>query len=67
MTSPELLAKIRAFLAKSGMGPSYFGYLAANDGKLVDRLEAGGEVTLAKASQILRFIEDREAAKAEEK
>jgi hypothetical protein len=60
MTSPQLLEIILAFIARSGMSRQYFGYLAVADSKLVARLEAGGDVTLSKAEQVLDFIKARE-------
>ena len=59
MTTDDLLKKIRAHLAHTGMSPSYFGYLAVCDGKLISRLENGGQVTLRTAARVLAFIENR--------
>ena len=52
----KLVGEIDAFLTRSGMAATTFGRKAVNDGKLVARLQAGGSVTLEKASQIRRFI-----------
>lgn len=42
--STDLLSDIRAFLAKFGMGPSYFGKAACGNSELVSRLESGRRV-----------------------
>ncbi len=56
METEALLAKIQAYCAASGMKPSVFGLKAVNDGKLVPRLEAGGECLPRTAQKILAFI-----------
>lgn len=61
-TEAELLPEIDAFLAVSGMSASYFGLKAVNDGKLVDRLRAGGDVTTVKAKKIRAFIAEHSEA-----
>lgn len=55
----DLLNDIRSFLAQTGMGPSYFGKAACGNSELVDRLEAGGTVTLVTADRIRAFMNDR--------
>lgn len=52
----KLLHDIDAFLRETGMAPSTFGRKAVNDGKLVDRLNTGGSVTLRTASRIRAFL-----------
>ncbi len=60
LTSAQLLEIILAFVSRSGMSRQYFGKRAVSDSKLVARLEAGGDVTLSKAEQILAFIKSRD-------
>lgn len=55
----ELLSEIRDFLARTGMGPSYFGKVACGNSELVERLEAGKTVTLVTADKIRQFIAER--------
>jgi hypothetical protein len=52
----DLHREVKAFLAATGMGPSYFGQRATGDSKLVSRLERGGTVTLPTAEKIRKFI-----------
>ena len=48
------------------LADSTFGLLAVDDGKLVGRLKAGGQVTIGKLDAIRAFIErDRKAIEAE--
>jgi hypothetical protein len=42
--SNSLLSEIEAFLADSGMSPSYFGRCACGNTELVDRLQSGKRV-----------------------
>lgn len=51
-----LLAEIEAFLAERRMAESTFGRLAVNDGKLVRRLRAGSNMTLATVEKVRGFI-----------
>lgn len=51
-----LLEAVEAFLAKTGMGPSYFGKKAVGNSELVDRLRAGGDVRTATARRVIEFI-----------
>lgn len=52
----DLRAEVRDFLKKSGMGPTYFGQVAAGNTRLVERLEAGRTVTLETAERVRKFI-----------
>lgn len=61
--SRALLAAIESFLPSSGMAASTFGARAVNDGKLVDRLRAGGSVRLETAEAVLAFIAARRPRK----
>lgn len=54
-----LIDEIRSFLAKTEMGPSYFGKAACGNSELVERLEAGGTVTLVTAEKIRDFMRSR--------
>lgn len=55
----QLLDEIKQFLARTAMGPSYFGDLACGNTELVRRLEAGGSVTLRTAEKIRAFMAAR--------
>ena len=55
----DLLSEIRTFLARTGMGPSYFGDIACGNTELVRRLESGGSVTLRTAEKIRAFMAAR--------
>jgi hypothetical protein len=57
--SNALLSEIKDFLARTGMGPSYFGDVACGNTELVRRLENGGSVTLRTAEKIRSFIAQR--------
>jgi len=57
----ELVAKIEAHLAWRAsigrpMAESTFGRLAVNDGKLVSRLRAGRQITMAKADALKAWM-----------
>jgi hypothetical protein len=54
----ELHQEVKAFLAATGMGPTYFGQRATGDSKLVMRLERGGTVTLPTAEKVRKFISE---------
>lgn len=62
----ELLNEIRAFLSRTGMGRTYFGKLAANNGWLVDRLEAGKTVTVRTVERVRAFIAEHSTSEAAE-
>ena len=57
--SNDLLSEIRAFLARTGMGPSYFGKVSCGISEVVGRLEKGRTVTLVTAERIRAFIQSR--------
>lgn len=57
MTSSSLIQDIDAFLAETGMGPSYFGKRAARNSEIVARLRAGRRVWPETENQIRAFIE----------
>ena len=58
--SSDLLSEIRTFLARTGMGPSYFGDIACGNTELVRRMESGGSVTLRTAEKIRAFMAARD-------
>ena len=56
MEPETLLTKIKAYCAAAEMKPSVFGLKAVNDGKLVSRLEAGGECLPRTSKKVATFI-----------
>lgn len=58
MENVALLKDIRAFCSRAGMALTTFGLKAANDGKLVQRLEAGGECLPSTEARIRQFMDD---------
>lgn len=54
LTRDMLVQQIDGFLERTGMAPSTFGRKAVNNGKLLDRLRAGGQVGLDTAEKIQR-------------
>ena len=54
----QLLAEIEAFLPKRGIKETTFGRLAVNDGKFVQRLREGQNMTLATIKRAHDFIRD---------
>lgn len=62
MTSMDaLLREIEAHLREFDVAESTFGRRAVNDGKLVDRLRRGGDVTLKTAERVRAFIASERA------
>ena len=57
-----LRAQISAFLADSGMSPSYFGKLSVGNSELVARLYGGGTVTLDTAQAVRKFMKSEMTA-----
>jgi hypothetical protein len=55
-SSQELLLDIEAFLAETGMGPTYFGKRACGNASLVPRLRDGKSVQLETAEKVRDFI-----------
>lgn len=55
----DLLSEIDEFLASERIGPHRFGILAANNGRLVERLRAGGRIWPETEEQIRSFIASR--------
>jgi hypothetical protein len=60
--SRALLREIKTFCREVGISHTYFGKLACNNSELVERLEAGGTVTLATAEKVRAFIAAERAA-----
>ena len=62
--SEQFLARIEAFLARTGTKPSEFGRMALGDGAFVLNLRRGRSPTLATADKILSYMDklDAEAA-----
>lgn len=57
--SVQLLSEIEAFLAEFGIGEHRFGILAANNGRLVERLRGGGRVWPETEDKIRQFMRER--------
>lgn len=58
----DLLTEIDKFLAAENIGEHRFGILAANNGRLVERLRAGGRIWPETEAQIRAFISSRSTA-----
>lgn len=56
IAADPLLAEIERFLARTGMGPSFFGKQAVGNSELVKRLRSGRDVTRATEKRVLAFI-----------
>jgi hypothetical protein len=52
----DLLKEIEEFLAVTGMGPSYFGRVAAGNTELVERLRNGAEVLRRTERKVRDYI-----------
>lgn len=59
MQTDPLLNEIRDFLAQTGMSPSYFGWIAAKNTRLVDRLEQGRPIFTTTERKVRAFLADR--------
>jgi hypothetical protein len=59
-----LLKDIEAFIERAGMARSTFGRLAVNDGKFVDRIAAGGGLTVRTVERVRAFIQGADAQRA---
>jgi hypothetical protein len=59
--SVHLIQEIDAFLAEFELGEHRFGYLAAKNGRLVERLRSGGRVWPETEQQIREFMNKRRA------
>ena len=56
LATAVLHKEVQSFLKRTGMGPTYFGQLAAGNTRLVERLQSGRTVTLQTAERIRKFI-----------
>lgn len=65
--TPPLLAEIDAFLAETGMGPSYFGRAAVGNSELVARLKDGRRVWPETEEKARAFIADKRRERRQEK
>ena len=54
---PDLLARIEAFLADTGMGASYFGKRAIGNSEVVARLRAGRRVWPETEAALFAFMD----------
>ena len=57
----SLLTQIDAFLAETGLSEYRFGFLAAKNGRLVERLKAGRRIWPDTEAQVLGFIRSERA------
>ena len=58
----SLLADIEQYMARRGISDHRFGILAANNGRLVERLREGGEVLPRTEKKIRSFLAEQEEA-----
>ncbi|NSY17228.1 hypothetical protein [Neorhizobium sp. AL 9.2.2] len=56
--STNLLIEIEKFMADAQIGPHRFGILAANNGRLVDRLREGRRVWPDTEQQVRKFMRE---------
>jgi len=52
----DLLDEIDSFLARTGMGPSYFGKIACGNSELVQRLRRGRRIWPETEEQVRSFM-----------
>lgn len=57
-TNEKLIARIDAFLAKTGMAPTTFGRNACGDVNLVARLKGGASVRTPTYDKIMKYINE---------
>jgi hypothetical protein len=57
----SLLAEIARFISERRIAESTFGRLAVNDGKFVERLRSGGNMTTTLLRRAHEFIQDERA------
>lgn len=55
----DLLSEIEEFLLSEGIGPHRFGILAADNGRLVERLREGGRVWPDTEAKVRKYIAKR--------
>ncbi len=56
MQADALLREIVEYCRRTGIAESTFGRFAVNDGKFVNRLRAGGRITVATAARVHRYL-----------
>ena len=56
----DLLSEINKFLAAEKLGEHRFGILAANNGRLVERLRSGGRIWPETEEQVRKFMASRQ-------
>ena len=61
----DLVDEIRQYCAAAGIRPTTFGAYAVGDGKLIRRLEAGGEIMPRTTRKIRAFIAENPPKTAE--
>jgi hypothetical protein len=61
--SNKLLSEIEKFLKAEGLGEHRFGILAANNGRLVERLRSGGRIWPDTEERVRAFMQDRRASR----
>lgn len=64
MNAP-LLTEIDRFLAAEGIGEHRFGILAANNGRLIERLREGGRVWPETEERVRSFMANRRPSQPE--
>lgn len=57
----KLLYEIERFLERRGIGPHRFGILAANNGRLVERLRNGGRVWPETEEMVWKYLAEQAA------
>ena len=63
--STDFLTEVNAYVAETGMSPSYFGRCACGNTELVERLSAGKTVTLKTVDSVRSFMEFWRSKQAE--
>lgn len=58
----DLLKEIESCMSNAGIGPHRFGLLSVGNGRLVERLRAGGRVWPETEKKIKAFIKERAPA-----
>lgn len=55
---PEIIKEVRAFMAETGLSAHRVGIIAADNGRLIERLEKGGRVWPETSAKIRKRIAD---------
>jgi hypothetical protein len=64
-TQEQILSEIEAFLTREGMAPTAFGLAAMRDKGFVNRLRAGGNITVTTADRLRNFMASHHSARKE--